>query len=391
VLSVAGSGTPPSPTVVAQWAANTWTTAATDAASPATALACTSPTSCTSTGTEVAQHFDGTTWGDTALPAGTSPAEVLSAVSCATEDDCVAVGAGWTLRPPAQGPQLTPTVQRFDGDGWSAEDAGDLALRHVSCATASSCMVAGSELGSFWSRHGDGDTWRELPRVTSLRAGDVAGLSCPSATWCLLATTRYGGGGDVSWVWTGGDAWTELAALPPNSGTTTGVSCPAPDDCVVVTNWIGPRVFRLVGGAWTPVDIAALGLDNLANVQDVDCAAPDECALVGTNGYVDGRPQALLAVLSDDGTWSLGSRAGVSAIDVDCWSGDGCVAVTSGDVAHLESWDGERWTVVENPPGLAQPTAVSCGAPGRCEVTGSFVDGADRAPVAAVVLTSESR
>jgi hypothetical protein len=29
---------------------------------------------------------------------------------------------------------------------------------------------------------------------------------------------------------------------------------------------------------------------------------------------------------------------------------------------------------------------VSCGAPGRCEVTGSFVDGPDRTSIAAVTI-----
>jgi hypothetical protein len=385
VLSVAGSGTPPSPTVVAHWDGTTWTGAATDAASPATALACTSPTSCTSTGAGVAQRYDGTTWHDTALPTGSSPAEVFAAVSCATSDDCVAVGSAWTLRPPDQGPLLTPTVQRFDGDRWTAEDAGDADLRHVSCASAASCMAAGSQLGTFWSRHWDGDAWRDLPPVADRRAGGVTGLSCPTASWCLLTTTSFTSSGDVAWVWSGGDAWAELARLPANTGTTTGLSCPAPGDCVAVANWIGPQAFRLAGEVWSPLDLRPLELPTIANVADVDCAAPDECVLVGTSGYVDSRPQALLATLSE-GTWSVASRDGVSAIDVDCWSGDGCVAVASGNVPHLELWDGTGWRVVESPPGLVEPTAVSCGAPGRCEITGSFVDGPHRAALTSVAV-----
>ena len=385
VLSVAGRATPPSPTVVAQWDGTAWSGAATDAASPATALACTSPTACTSTGNLVAQRYDGATWSGTALPAGTSPGEVLAAVSCVAEDDCVAVGAGWTLEGSGQGAQRTPTVQRFDGEAWAAEDAGADELRHVSCATASSCMVAGSDLGAFWARHWDGTAWRQLPRVTDLRAGGVSGLSCPTATWCLLMTTNYGNGKDMAWEWTGGDTWAALAALPDNTGTTTGLSCAAPGDCVVVSNWIGPLVFRLEGGAWSPVDGTGLP-GSSASVDDVDCAAPGECVVVGTAGYAEGgAPRALLAVLSG-GEWSVSERLGVSAIDVDCWATDGCVAATSGGDPHLEVWDGGEWRGVENPPGLAHPTAVGCGAPGRCEVVGSFVHGADRAAAAGVTL-----
>ena len=74
-------------------------------------------------------------------------------------------------------------------------------------------------------------------------------------------------------------------------------------------------------------------------------------------------------------------------IDVDCWSGDGCVAVASGPGGgHLEAWDGSGWRVVENPPGVARPVDVSCGAPERCEVIGGFVDGDDRAVAAAVTI-----
>jgi hypothetical protein len=321
-----------------------------------------------------------------ALPGGTSPAEVLGAVSCATADDCVAVGDSWAaLGTVGQGPTVTPTIQRFASGAWSAEDAGDRRLEHISCPTASSCMAVGSDLGVFWSRHWDGTAWRDLPAITDQRAGGVTGLSCATASWCLVTTTRFTSGGDVAWVWTGGDTWTEGAALGDFTGVATGVSCPAPGDCVAISNWIDPEVFRLVNGAWTPVDTAGLALDQYASVDDVDCVAPGECAVVGDNGFVDGRTQGLLAVLSG-GSWSLTSPPGTSAIDVDCWSTDGCVAAMSGDLPHLQAWDGTRWSVVENPPGIARPSAVSCGAPRRCEVTGSFVDGADRSPVAGMVL-----
>jgi hypothetical protein len=389
VLSVAGADTTPSPTVVARWDGSTWTGAASDATTPNAGLACSSSSTCVATGFEVTQRSvdGGATWSDMGLPGGTSPSEVFDAVSCATAEDCVAVGVGLAPGAPGQGPQRTPTVQRLDGDGvgWSAEDAGDRQLRYVSCATASSCMAAGSELGSFWTRHWDGDTWRDLPPVTDLRAFAVVGLSCAAPDWCVALTSRFSNGGDVAWVWTGGDAWTELATLPPTSGTATALSCPAPGDCLAATNWIGPLVFRLVGGAWTPVDTAGLGLDPLASVSEVDCAAPGECALVGDNGFVDHRFRALLAVWSG-GTWSRTERTGVEAIDVDCWSAVGCVAVMSGEIAYLETWDGTRWQAVEGPPGLARPTSVSCGAPGRCEVTGSFVDGPDRTSIAAVTI-----
>lgn len=88
-----------------------------------------------------------------------------------------------------------------------------------------------------------------------------------------------------------------------------------------------------------------------------------------------------------DGEGRSTVRPGVGVVDVDCWSGDGCVAVASGSAAaRLEVWDGVSWRVVEGPGGVARPTGVSCGAPERCAVIGSFVDGDDRAVAAAVVV-----
>ena len=148
VLSVAGQSSPASPTVLARWDGATWTGAATDAAASIRSLSCAGPTDCTAVGNGAAQRLDGGGWTDTDLPTGRSPGEVLGAVSCAADDLCVAVGAGWTLRTPSEGPLLTPTVQRFDGEAWVADDAGDRILSHVSCAGGTSCMAAGSDLGT---------------------------------------------------------------------------------------------------------------------------------------------------------------------------------------------------------------------------------------------------
>jgi hypothetical protein len=152
---------------------------------------------------------------------------------------------------------------------------------------------------------------------------------------------------------------------------------------VATSNWIGPLAHRLAGGGWTPV--AGPDVPQFTDFEDVDCPTPDVCALVGEGGSVDGVPHVLLAILSD-GEWSVSRHPGGSAVDVDCWSADGCVAVTTGASAGLDVWDGTRWLPARNPAGIAAPIAVSCGAPARCEVVGSFIDGADRAPVTGVVL-----
>ena len=386
VLSVAGESNPPSPTVLARWDGATWTGTATDAASPTTALSCPGPADCTATGDGVAQRFDGTAWTATELPSGTSPGEIFSAVSCASDDHCVAVGTGWTLRTPDQGPLLTPNAQRYDGEGWSAEDAGAAILSHVSCGSPTSCMAAGSDLGSVWTRHRDGDGWRTLPTVTGPLVGGLSGLSCPTASWCLMTTSSYSGGGDQAWTWTGGSTWTPIAVLPDRTGSVTAVSCVAPGECVAVSNWIGPAAHRLAGGAWTPVPLDGLDLSGIARFDDVACTATDECVVAGHAGYADSRVQGLLAVLGDGG-WSSTVRPGFDMIDVDCWSGDGCVAVASSWTGgRLEVWDGASWRITEGPRGVVRPTGVSCGAPERCEVIGGFVDGDDRAVVAAVVV-----
>ena len=187
-------------------------------------------------------------------------------------------------------------------------------------------------------------------------------------------------------MWSGGSSWVATAAMPAGTGTIGEVSCTAPGECVAVSNWIGPSVHRLTGDAWVPVPLDGLGLDSLARFEDVTCTAVDECVVVGYDGYDERGPRGLLAVLGD-GVWRSTVRPAVSMIDVDCWSGDGCVAAASGQGGgHLEVWDGSSWRVVENPPGVARPVGVGCGAPERCEVVGGFVDGDDRAVAAAVTL-----
>jgi hypothetical protein len=346
------------------------------------------------TGRDVAQRFDGASWSTTGLPSGSSPGEAFGAVSCAADDHCIAVGHAWTLQTPEEGPVLTPIAQHFDGERWSAEEVGGAeALKEVSCATASSCMAAGGFIGRVWTRHRDGSTWRTLPDVTAPGVLGLSALSCATASWCLLTASPFGGGGDQAWEWTGGSSWTPIAPLPSGTGAVGGLSCIAPGECVAVSNWVGPAVHRLSGGAWSPVAIDGLGLDRSSGLTDVACTAVDECVVVGRKGSVDGIDQGLLGVLGDQG-WSSTERAGARVIDVECWSGDGCVAVASGPGAagaaagHLEVWDGESWRPVEGPPGVARPVAVSCGAPERCEVVGGFVDGDDRATVAAVTVDS---
>ena len=270
-----------SPTVLARWDGATWTGAVTDAAASIMSLSCAGATDCTAVGNGAAQRLEGDGWSDTELPTGRSPGEVLGAVSCAADDLCVAVGSGWTLRTPSEGPLLTPTVQRYDGDAWSADEAGDRQLSHVSCVAPTSCMAAGSELGRTWTLHFDGDAWSSLPDLTGLMVGGVSGLSCATDSWCLLTTTGYSGGGDQAWVWSGGSSWVATAALPAGTGTVGEVSCTAPGECVAVSDWIGPAVHRLAAGAWTPVPIDQLGLDWSAGFEDIACTAIDECIVVG--------------------------------------------------------------------------------------------------------------
>jgi len=278
-----------------------------------------------------------------------------------------------------------PITRRFDGSTWVAEPPDTHPSDQVSCGGPTSCMTAVGGSNNVMTRHWNGTSWQTLATVSNVNILGVTGLSCPTATWCILTTSNFGSGeANLSWVWSGGTTWAPLPALPQQSGSSKAVSCSAPGQCVVLTSWIGPQLYRLSGSTWTVVPLTGLDLPQLGDLDDLDCTGVGECVAVGRGFDGNSRPVGVLAVLRN-GTWTSTLRNGAWFQDVDCWSSGGCVAVgyTSwlSNRPSIETYTGSGWRPVENPPGLSSVRNVSCGAPKTCEVTGGFLDDPSRAVV----------
>jgi hypothetical protein len=256
-----------------------------------------------------------------------------------------------------------------DGTAWSAPSRIDSGLqtrdgsgfRAVACASASFC-VALEPTRAFVYRDGSWSGPTDLADAQSL-----AGLSCPTTTYCVAVD---GPSGDAFTF--DGTSWSgpvfidpaPAAALLPNYPpvTLTGVSCPSPAYCMAIDS--DGQYMELVNGAWTAPAWVLVGADLLA----VDCTAQWACHMVDRwsrtfdwsqfrNGwymtvqsYVAAQPvRAWIDCLSQDvcivvddaglqqlmgpGGWNAPVRYGTGYGGVSCSSASKCIEMTTSGYA----------------------------------------------------------
>jgi photosystem II stability/assembly factor-like uncharacterized protein len=162
----------------------------------------------------------GTTWTSDALNTTAS----LFGISCASSSDCVAVGF--------YGQIFTTT------DGWSswtlqAPPGSDSQLLYgVSCVPSTTfCMATdfdetSSDELALISEDG-GSTWTSSPLPA---ASPVGGVSCPSATDCVLVGDSANEVPAILATSDGGSTW-DTQALPISTGVLASVSCASPTVC----------------------------------------------------------------------------------------------------------------------------------------------------------------
>jgi hypothetical protein len=191
-------------------------------------------------------------------PPHTAQAVTIAGVSCVTASDCVAVGDysfGIGARPGAGARERT-LAEQWNGGSWRVLSTVNVSrwngLAAVSCASADNCTaVGGSENQSALAEHWNGKTWRVEP-VSSLtnRATigylQLTGVSCPAAKFCV-ATGSYNGVVPLAETWNG-TKWrlTRLPLRANQSAWLSGVACASSAACMAVGT--GPT-----GGAWAEV------------------------------------------------------------------------------------------------------------------------------------------
>src|SRR4029077_9080966 len=153
---------------------------------------CTAAASCEAVGvqagssgtTALAEAWNGTAWGVQPVPDPRGGAEVtLTGISCASPDDCVAVGNYNSSTVPAI------LAERWNGTSWSIQAIPDpggssyATLSEVSCPAADDCEAVGADsLGPF-AEVWNGTTWsaQSTPAPAGIRAPQLEAVSCASA------------------------------------------------------------------------------------------------------------------------------------------------------------------------------------------------------------------
>ncbi len=214
-------------------------------------VSCPTPTSCTavgtsyhgSVGTPFVDRWDGARWGLRHLPLlPRATSSSLASVSCPTPTFCTAVGTSY------EPTGAVPLIERFDKTGWHVAHSPalgggpDASLAGVSCPTPTFCTAVGivhdDAASSLLVEQWDGTRWyvARPPAPAGSLASSLAGVSCPTATFCTAVGATSGGGpGEpliVSW---NGKRWRDDQQLAlAGSGEIASVSCPTPTFCTAV-------------------------------------------------------------------------------------------------------------------------------------------------------------
>jgi hypothetical protein len=171
------------------------------------------------------------TWTMQSAPGDTGDQNDLSGVSCPSADTCVAVGTATTEL--GNGNTIiahSPLIERWSGLSWSIQPSPpldlDVGLSAVSCASETACIAVGDQNATeAW----DGSAWTTTHGVDL--GSDLDGVSCTSVANCIAV-----GSWRVAQTWDG-TSWTALSGAI-SSGTEGGgfdaVSCPLPTTCIAV-------------------------------------------------------------------------------------------------------------------------------------------------------------
>jgi len=218
------------------------------------AVACYSATSCaaagsydpTNDGAGLLETGSGTSWtpAEAPLPVGTGPGwgAQLTSVACPSATACVA--AGW-YNNPVSGVELG-LIETGWGTSWTPAEAPlpanaaldpSVALFAVACHSAGSCVLVGQYNDSSGNTDGLiltgwGTSWQatEAPLPAGAAGALSSGLSsvaCPSATWCVAASSYSDSPGDFrgALVTGSGTSW-KATKVPLPANTQTPASAP---------------------------------------------------------------------------------------------------------------------------------------------------------------------
>jgi hypothetical protein len=358
--------------------------------------------------------------------AASDPRVSILSVSCASADNCTAVGS-YQSSSGVQGLSLSES-----SGAWSAIHAPlpvDAAanpavqLSWVSCTSSGVCTAVGSYQGSSGSEGllltESSGSWTAARATLPNDAGanphvSLTALSCASAGDCV-AIGSYADSLSHNQPLLESEAsgsWTPIKPPLPADASTGGghrllsVSCPAAGNCAV-TGYYYDSSLRTQGpllgessGTWTPIKASPpfdAATNPLVSVASVSCPSAGECTAAGNYTDASNHSQGL-ALGESSGTWSAaikaalhadaGTNPGAGLDSVSCASPGNCSAVgvyydSSGNVQGLllseSAWTWSTAIKTALPDDAApnpdvELNAVSCATAGSCSTVGDYVD-----------------
>ncbi len=231
--------------------------------------------------------------------------------------------------------------------------------------------------------------WRlqTLPSVAGQTAGELAAVSCASASDCLGAGTYAGARGtdhNLAERWNGVSWSLRTTPNPRHDAGFSGVSCPAASSCTAVGGSSSLWADRLSDSTWRFGRMASVS-GPVRWLHAVSCSSATACMAVGVSGpeAINSRP---LAERWTGTRWRhepvplpSGSFGG-ELKGVSCTGQGACLAVgdyadAHGERALAERWDGRHWTSLRPPDPTGDSielNAVSCAGKSWCEAVGDY-------------------
>jgi photosystem II stability/assembly factor-like uncharacterized protein len=286
---------------------------------------------------------------------------VLRAVSCSSTSACFAVGGS------------TGVTTTDAGAHWTrvASPPGVFDLTGVSCWSATRCLVVGSgngDAGAIYRTSDGGMTWRTLPAV--LPGGFFLAISCPSRDVCVAT----GNSGAIFSTADGGRTW--HGQFRTEASLINGIDCVSTTVCEAVGYSGGNGVLGLAlrttdgGRTWVPQQLPAA----ITFPIGVACPSVTTCTTVGQTTIRSGSVQVgVIAATTDGGTTWHRQRvptgytylAGVACPQVGL-----CAASGYGPQAITATVDGGHTWTPQGPRHGAFLPGLTCATPSICVAVG---------------------
>jgi hypothetical protein len=300
----------------------------------------------------LAERLAGGAWRvlSTPSPSGESSVQ-LSGISCPTRSLCVAVGSYVNVAGLKQ-----TLIERLARGHWTIQAGASLPatvgseLLAVSCSAANACTavgggpIGGQTLAERWN----GSRWEIEPTPTLPNdfypvAGELAGVSCTSATFCVaVGTAQF----TLAEAWNG-RAWTiQPTPAPTSVSGYSAVACKSASACEAVGFAFAGRASLSIaagwdGTIWTDQPSADPSATNPnvfnSSLSGVSCAgftsASDACYAVGSaevGNPFESFAQNTLGEMFDGTTWTVQPTPNPDGSSMSALSGISCNSTRAG-------------------------------------------------------------